>query len=430
MRRWGRGHEHGRHIARRQHVHAVEPQRVQMGRERKRPREPLHVRHRRGAALALEIRLYPREVVARDLVVHRAHEVREHLGVLGEQEAEFPGRGHHPLAHGHVRGEQPVHALCGQVHHSPLHARWAEAAVLAAQSDDELVPARRALHAREPSVQATTAQVPFERLQHVQGKLVSVALAGEGAERGQMGLHRAVQKCVFGFASCVNPPGRRRRGRYRRERHGAVRGERRAARGAVDSCVVATGAGRGGGGPPWRRGWRRRRARGSPPGRHPGKSQGGAREQPGLSGGRGSIASARTRAREGRRSEHGPCVIRSVATSTMGGGASCGRPSPRAPVSSSRRLGEFSAERQLGRGEQRDTLGGRLRGRREGLLSGIPLRRADDSHLDVSPPPACRVLLSPSSGRGDPTHGSARSITAASCSPPQARESSSAIRRS
>ena len=103
----------------------------------------------------------------------------------GEEQAQRPGEGEHPLAHRRAR-QYGLDQMRGRLHHAPRPTRGAPAAALSTEGDQVLVAAPRARGANETSFQASAAEVGLELLANEawQARLVLVEMREERLDVG------------------------------------------------------------------------------------------------------------------------------------------------------------------------------------------------------------------------------------------------------
>jgi len=138
---------------------------------------------------------------------HRAQEGREHLGqeggLHGQQEAQFPREGQHPLPVGRL-GQYSVDQIGGGLGRAPCPARGAHAA-LAREGHQPLEPAGGTAQPREAAGQQAAVEVTPELLLDEPGVAVAAlaALARLLQQRLQILAHDRVQGGLLGLAALV-----------------------------------------------------------------------------------------------------------------------------------------------------------------------------------------------------------------------------------
>ena len=151
------------------------------------------VQHDRAALtfVALEPRVV--QQMPFDHPLHHLLHRRDQLGLRGQQHAQR-GRqpkltNSHPLAHRHVRDDTGHQVRC-RLRHPPRAARGAQAAPLAAERQQLVVPALAAAQPQKPVGQDAALEEGVELVSDEPGQLGAGAGLGMGDEAGRMLLHR------------------------------------------------------------------------------------------------------------------------------------------------------------------------------------------------------------------------------------------------
>lgn len=114
----------------------------------------------------------------------------------GLQKFLFPGElereGEHELPHGNV-GQDAVHEMRGGVRHAPAGAARAHRSTFARERDEQIVPARVAVHPDEAVREHSAAQVRAQLLFDVARKRFVVRLARPPEERLELFTDDAVE---------------------------------------------------------------------------------------------------------------------------------------------------------------------------------------------------------------------------------------------
>jgi hypothetical protein len=125
----------------------------------------------------LESDLYGcRAIVAHHLVGKETHQPVERSDVAGEEKSEFERCRKNPLANRHG-GKDALDEMRGGVAHAPRIAGGANAALLAAEGNDQLLATGLALGSQESVAQDAAAQVGAKLRLHVSWQWLAVPLA-------------------------------------------------------------------------------------------------------------------------------------------------------------------------------------------------------------------------------------------------------------
>jgi hypothetical protein len=162
---------------------------------------------RDGAALAF-VALEPRvaQQMPLDHTLHHLPRRRDQLGLRAQQHAQRDRQpkltNSHPLPHRHVRDDM-VHQVRCRLRHPPGPSRGAEAAPLAAERQQLVVPALAAAQAQEAVGQDAALEEGVELILDEARQRGPGAGLGVGDETGRVLLHQAVQRGLLGAVALV-----------------------------------------------------------------------------------------------------------------------------------------------------------------------------------------------------------------------------------